>query len=260
MDGVTKKCVHCLRYVPSKDMRKHYLVDHGWVSISSAQTSNNLQPPKKEDNLQQPKKVDTQSNEMLLLELKPSHLSYVHDSLDYSAKGNDYMKLAKLFGMSRENLEQLSLSYLRGKRPSEQLIRYLNMRHPELTVKEFGRKCNEMNRVDIVDYLKNIALKKSETLLLNKVEYEHQMRLSSYLDYTITGNNYKKLAKMCSVSRDGIEQLSLARFRGERPTEQLIQLLNMEYPEMTLKEFMSKCQDIDRLDVVAYIREHIFKE
>ncbi len=103
------------------------------------------------------------------------------------------------------------------------------------------------------------VLEKSETLLLNEVEYEYLMGLSDYLDYTNTGNDYKKLAGLFSIPKDEVEQLALSRLRGARLTEQLIQLLNMRYPEMRMKTFMKKCEEMKRLDVVTYIRENIFK-
>ena len=106
---------------------------------------------------------------------------------------------------------------------------------------------------------KMLENKKLETLLLNEVEYEYLMGLSDYLDYTNTGNDYKKLARLFSIPKDEVEQLALSHLRGVRPTEQLIRLLNMQCPEMTMKTFMKKCEEMKRLDVVTYIRENIFK-
>ena len=138
-------------------MRTHYLVDHGWISISTCD-SNNSQ-------FESASEVDKQcdENKMLLNELKFSHQLYLSDRLDYSASGNDYKKLAGLFGLSRDDIEQLALSPLRGQRPTEQLIRRLNMRYPELTVKDFERKCNQMGRIDVVNYLRKYIVLKSYT-------------------------------------------------------------------------------------------------
>ncbi len=58
-----------------------------------------------------------------------------------------------------------------------------------------------------------------------------------------------------SIPRDDVGQLSLSRLRGERPTEQLIRLLNYRWPEMTMKTFEKKCEEMKRLDVVTYIRK-----
>ena len=134
-------------------MRKHYLVDHGWISISLDQSNREFESINE---------IDKQSDEseMLLNELKLSH--QLSDRLDYSSTGNDYKKLARLFGLSRDDIEQLALSHLRGQRPTEQLIRCLNMQYPELTVKDFERKCNQMGRVDVVNYIrKNIYKEQS---------------------------------------------------------------------------------------------------
>ena len=157
MDEVTQKCVYCSHYVTTKEgMRKHYLVDHGWISLSANQSNGNFEPAKEEG-----KQCD--ENEMMLNELKFAHQLYLSDRLDYSASGNDYKKLAGLFGLSRDDIEQLTLSPLRGQRPTEQLIRCLNMRYPELTVKDFERKCNKMGRIDIVNYLRKYVVLKSFT-------------------------------------------------------------------------------------------------
>ena len=135
-------------------MRKHYLVDHGWISISPDQSNSEFTPTNEID-----KQRD--ESEMLLNKLKCSH--QLSNLLDYSASGNDYKKLAGLFGLSRDDIEQLTLSPLRGQRPTEQLIRCLNMRYPELTVKDFERKCNKMGRIDIVNYLRKYVVLKGFT-------------------------------------------------------------------------------------------------
>ena len=100
--------------------------------------------------------------------------------------------------------------------------------------------------------------KNSESLLLNELHYSHQMWLSDNLDYTTSGNDYKKLAALFSIPKDDVGQLSLSRLRGERPTEQLIRLLNYRWPEMTMKTFEKKCEEIKRLDVVTYIRKNVY--
>ena len=94
MEEVIQKCVYCSHYITSKEgMRTHYLVDHGWISISTCD-SNNSQ-------FESASEVDKQcdENEMLLNDLKFAHQLYLSDRLDYSASGNDYKKLAGLFGI-----------------------------------------------------------------------------------------------------------------------------------------------------------------
>ena len=98
----------------------------------------------------------------------------------------------------------------------------------------------------------------SDSLLLNEVHYTHQMWLSDNLDYSTSGNDYKKLAGLFSISKDDIGQLSLSAFRGERPMKQLIRLLNYRWPEMSMKTFEKKCEEMKRLDVVTYIRENVY--
>jgi len=113
-----------------------------------------------------------------------------------------------------------------------------------------------VNKVSSEDFSR--GKNNSESLLLNEVHYSHQMWLSDNLDYTTTGNDYKKLAGLFSISKDDVGQLSLSGFRGERPTEQLIRLLNYRWPEMTVKTFEKKCEEMKRLDVVTYIRENVY--
>ena len=113
-----------------------------------------------------------------------------------------------------------------------------------------------VNKVSSEDFSK--GKNNSESLLLNEVHYSHQMWLSDNLDYTTTGNDYKKLAGLFSISKDDIGQLSLSGFRGERPTEQLIRLLNYSWPEMSIKTFEKKCEEMKRLDVVTYIRKNVY--
>ena len=113
-----------------------------------------------------------------------------------------------------------------------------------------------VNKISNEDFSK--SKKNSESLLLNEVHHSHQVWLSDHLDYTTTGNDYKKLAGLFSISKDDVEQLSLSRLRGERPTEQLIRLLNYRWPEMTMKTFEKKCEEMKRLDVVTYIRKNVY--
>ena len=157
MEEVIQKCVYCSHYITSKEgMRNHYLIDHGWISISPDQSNSEFKPASEIDKR-------CVENEIPLNELKFAHQLYLSDRLDYSASGNDYKKLAGLFGLSRDDIEQLTLSPLRGQRPTEQLIRCLNMRYPELTVKDFERKCNKMGRIDIVNYLRKYIVLKNFT-------------------------------------------------------------------------------------------------
>ena len=148
MEGVTQKCIYCSHYVMCKeDMRKHYLADHGWISLSLDQSNREFESTNE---------IDKQSDEseMLLNEILFSDQIYLCSLLDQSASGNDYKKLASLFGLPRDEISQLELSILRGQRPTAQLIECLNMQYPELTVKDFERKCNQMGRVDVVNYIR----------------------------------------------------------------------------------------------------------
>ena len=113
-----------------------------------------------------------------------------------------------------------------------------------------------IKKVSNIDFSRD--KKNSESLLLNEVHHSHLMGLSDHLDYTTTGNDYKKLATMFSLPKDDVEQLSLSHLRGERPTEQMIRLLNYRWPEMTMKTFEKKCEEMKRLDVVTYIRNNVY--
>ena len=102
--------------------------------------------------------------------------------------------------------------------------------------------------------------KNAETLPLKDVEHEHLIWLSSRLDYAATGNDYKKLAVLFSIPKEDVIQLSISQLRGERPTEQLIRLLNYSRPEMTMKTFQKKCEEIQRFDVASYIKMKVYKD
>lgn len=93
---------------------------------------------------------------------------------------------------------------------------------------------------------------------LNTIKYLHLFELSDRLDYSASGNDYKRLAVMYKFTRDDIEQLGLSTLRGQRPTEQFIRYLNMRMPELTVKDFEGKCAEMQRNDVVKYIQEKIY--
>lgn len=98
-------------------------------------------------------------DEMLLNEVPYFHLYELSDRLDHGLNA-DYRKLASMFNLSQDDINQLNLAPLRGQRPTEQLIRTLNMRNPSLRVKDFELKCAEMKRNDVVKYIQEKIYKK----------------------------------------------------------------------------------------------------
>ena len=99
----------------------------------------------------------------LLSNMKYRHIFKLSDifqersASDGSIKGvgNDIRLLSSLFGLSRDDVAQLSLAHMRGQRPMELLIRTLSMRKPDLTVEELEEKFITIKRFDAVEYIRD---------------------------------------------------------------------------------------------------------
>ena len=91
---------------------------------------------------------------LLLSEMEYGHYFALSDLLDEHSAGGDYRRLAALFGFSREDIERLAMVWRWGLRPTEQLLRILNQRMPDLRVYDVEIKCIEMCRMDVVTYIR----------------------------------------------------------------------------------------------------------
>ena len=96
-------------------------------------------------------------------------------------------------------------------------------------------------------------------LLLSEMAYwPHYLALSDLLDERSAGGDYRRLAALHGFSREDIDRLALASFRGLRPTEQLLRILNQRLPDLRVYDVELKCIEMNRMDVVEYIRKKVY--
>ena len=98
------------------------------------------------------------------------------------------------------------------------------------------------------------------SLLLSDMEYGHYFALSDLLDERSAGGDYRRLAALHGLSREDIDRLALAPFRGLRPTEQLLRILIQRLPDLRVYDVELKCIEMCRMDVVVYIREKVYNK
>ena len=98
------------------------------------------------------------------------------------------------------------------------------------------------------------------SLLLSDMDHwPHYFALSDLLDErSAAGGDYRQLAALHGFSQEDIDRLALAPFRGLRPTEQLLRILNQRLPDLRVYDVELKCVEMHRMDVVAYIREKVY--
>lgn len=74
-----------------------------------------------------------------------------------------------------------------------------------------------------------------------------------------TGLTHRRLGELFRLMQHDIEQLELARHRVVRPIEMFIRVLNVQQPNLKVKDFELKCAAMARNDVVEYIRENVYE-
>ena len=82
------------------------------------------------------------------------HYKDLADRLDYGDPGqSDYRDLATSYNFEQADMEHFSTAEKRGQRPTGQLLRYLNIRYPKLTMLDLREKCRIIGRTDVVAYM-----------------------------------------------------------------------------------------------------------
>ena len=82
------------------------------------------------------------------------HCKDLADRLDCANPGqSDYRDLAASYNFEQVDIEHFSSAERRGQRPTGQLLRYLNMRYPKLTLLDLREKCRIIDRTDVVAYI-----------------------------------------------------------------------------------------------------------
>jgi len=102
--------------------------------------------------------------------------------------------------------------------------------------------------------------KKKKTLnsYMSDVTYHNLYQISLLLDVGF-GANWKQMASSYGVDSITIQNIELALKRQESPTMNLLSLLRIRKPELTIGDFLEKCKNIARHDVVKLIEQDVLK-
>ena len=97
--------------------------------------------------------------DMRLDQIPYCHYIALSEKLDSEiASGNSYKKLATKVGFNLIDIGHFGNAKYRGQRCTEQFLRSLNLRYPDLTVMEFQLKCIEIGRYDVALYIQQYIL------------------------------------------------------------------------------------------------------
>lgn len=98
--------------------------------------------------------------------------------------------------------------------------------------------------------------KKVGVAKMANLSYGHIHRIASMLDVGY-GANWKQIAAYYGIDNLTVSNIELALVRNESPTENLLHLLRVRIPDLTISDFVDKCTKVLRNDVVLYIQENV---
>ena len=97
--------------------------------------------------------------------------------------------------------------------------------------------------------------KNSGVLFMKELSFNDAHEISLLLDVGF-GANWKQLAALYGIDTTTIHNIKLA-VNNESPTQNLLRLLQTRIPDLKVQDFMEKCGQISRNDVVVYIQNNV---
>ena len=197
--------------------------------------------------------------------VKVSDLCYKHvhtlgKLLDGNRMSNWSVLGKKIFESEPENIDRVDFmchSYEEHNAPSMKLMRDLAQRKPDITIAEFSRIAEKLQRNDILIFLDSLLYSSMLLLDLTTDQSCKLIRLLEKISYGI--NNWRSFADSLEYSYDEILRFEDATTSILSPTSRLIRLITHTKPTMTLTMLMRTLHEIGRKDVANYVKTIIME-
>ena len=154
-------------------------------------------------------------------------------------------------------VEDLRLSYAGGGSPAMELFEALSIKKPGLTVNDFQEVAEELDRKDVMFYIK-------ESLPLNSqfrnIGFKHKENLASMLNKNVRGiYDWRSFADEFDYTTQQIDVMKQAikTPNSYSPTLKLFEMLVHTKPLLSLRTIVDACDAINRKDVSMYLEELI---
>lgn len=155
-------------------------------------------------------------------------------------------------------VDSLRLHYAGGGSPAMAFLESLAIKHPETTVERFRGVAKDFDRNDIALYIRDNKIDVNEQL--RNIDHEHLEKITNMLNKHVAGiSDWRSFADEFDYSTHDISNFATT-VKGQNsysPTLKLLELLQYSKPTLTLNQFATACERLQRRDVSKYIRDVI---
>ncbi|XP_057311850.1 uncharacterized protein LOC130649570 isoform X2 [Hydractinia symbiolongicarpus] len=155
--------------------------------------------------------------------------------------------LKEKVGLSTVQIENLVHG---GYSPCEDFLKVYKTRKPSLKTKAFKETMEEMERYDVLAYMKD----KSYPQLFFETPYEEQDHIAMFLNCST--NNWRTFAGRCGYSSKEITTIESNKPKEEKsPAEYLFTIITHQCPSFTIEDLKIALTQLKRQDLVEYLSQ-----